>query len=100
MTREEHTKLIREIRNSLNDEGKVTDLLTQLSDDYEATLTTVENVQSDAEAIRKANESLRDTNMRLFLKVGSDPKDDPGQPEETEELYSEELLKEALGAFM
>lgn len=100
MTREEHTKLIREIRNSLNDEGKVTDLLTQLSDDYEATLTTIEYVQSDAEAIRKANESLRDTNMRLFLKVGSDPKDDPGQPEETEELSSEELLKEALGAFM
>lgn len=99
MTREEHTKLIREIRNSLNDEGKVTDLLTQLSDDYEATLTTVENVQSDAEAIRKANESLRDTNMRLFLKVGSDPKDEP-PVEETEELSSEELLKEALGAFM
>lgn len=99
MTREEHTKLIREIRNSLNDEGKVTDLLTQLSDDYEATLTTVENVQSDAEAIRKANESLRDTNMRLFLKVGSDPKDEP-PIEETEELSSEELLKDALGAFM
>lgn len=99
MTREEHTKLIREIRNSLNDEGKVTDLLTQLSDDYEATLTTVENVQSDAEAIRKANESLRDTNMRLFLKVGSDPKDEP-PVEETEELSSEELLKDALGAFM
>lgn len=99
MTREEHTKLIREIRNSLNDEGKVTDLLTQLSDDYEATLTTVENVQSDAEAIRKANESLRDTNMRLFLKVGSDPKDEP-PVEETEELSSEELLKAALGAFM
>ena len=99
MTREEHTKLIREIRNSLNDEGKVTDLLTQLSDDYEATLTTMENVQSDAEAIRKANESLRDTNMRLFLKVGSDPKDEP-PVEETEELSSEELLKDALGAFM
>lgn len=99
MTREEHTKLIREIRNSLNDEGKVTDLLTQLSDDYEATLTTVENVQSDAEAIKKANESLRDTNMRLFLKVGSDPKDEP-PVEETEELSSEELLKDALGAFM
>ena len=99
MTREEHTKLIREIRNSLNDEGKVTDLLTQLSVDYEATLTTVENVQSDAEAIRKANESLRDTNMRLFLKVGSDPKDEP-PVEETEELSSEELLKDALGAFM
>ena len=99
MTREEHTKLIREIRNSLNDEGKVTDLLTQLSDDYEATLTTVENVQSDAEAVRKANESLRDTNMRLFLKVGSDPKDEP-PVEETEELSSEELLKDALGAFM
>jgi hypothetical protein len=99
LTREEHTKLIREIRNSLNDEGKVTDLLTQLSDDYEATLTTVENVQSDAEAIRKANESLRDTNMRLFLKVGSDPKDEP-PVEETEELSSEELLKDALGAFM
>lgn len=99
MTREEHTKLIREIRNSLNDEGKVTDLLTQLSDDYEATLTTVEHVQSDAEAIRKANESLRDTNMRLFLKVGSDPKDEE-HVEETEELSSEELLKDALGAFM
>ena len=99
MTREEHTKLIREIRNSLGDEGKVTDLLTQLSDDYEATLTTMEYVQSDVEAIKKANESLRDTNMRLFLKVGSDPKDEP-PVEETEELSSEELLKEALGAFM
>lgn len=70
MTRDEHTAIIREIRNNIADEGKVTELLTQLSDDYGATITTMENIQSDMEATQKANESLRDTNMRLFLKVG------------------------------
>lgn len=71
MTREEHTKLIRDIRASLGDEAKVTEILTNLSDDYGTVLTAAETDKANAEKLVKDNEGLRDVNMRLFLKVGS-----------------------------
>ena len=88
MTREEHTALIREIRNNLSDEGKVTDLLTQLSDDYGAITASYEEITNNFEAQREQMESLRETNMRLFLKVGEKPKDEVAPVQQEEEVES------------
>ena len=88
MTREEHTDLIREIRNNLSDEGRVTDLLTQLSDDYGTITTSYEELINNFEAQKEQMESLRETNMRLFLKVGEKPKAEVPPVQQEEEVES------------
>lgn len=100
MTFEEHTKLIQDIRLNLTDEAKVTEALTKLSEDYGATLKTVETEKTTAATLTKTNEDLRKCNMELFLKVGSPTPANttkPGQTDTGEQKKSFESLFDEKG---
>lgn len=97
MTKEEHTQAIQDIRKLVNDDdGKITELLTNLSDDYGKILAENSDFQLKNEKLKNDNEKLRDTNMRLFLKVGSPKEESEEKPEEKEEekLTFENLFDE------
>lgn len=97
MKREEHTNLIRDIRLNLNDEAKVTEMLTQLSDDYGAITADLESTKQTSQELKAQAESLRDVNMKLFLKVGNPiPPDKPSDPNEGK-LKFEDLFNEKGG---
>ena len=97
MKREEHTNLIRDIRLNLNDEGKVTELLTQLSDDYGSITADLESTKKTTEELKAQAESLRETNMKLFLKVGNPiTPEKPTDPNEGRLKY-EDLFNEKGG---
>lgn len=97
MTKEEHTKAIQEIRKLVqDDDGKITELLTNLSDAYGEIIAENSDYQLKNEKLKNDNEKLRDTNMRLFLKVGSPKEESEEKPEEKEEekLTFENLFDE------
>lgn len=85
MKREEHTEKIMKIKERTHetDDGTITSLLSELSDDYATLLTQIDETNLRNEKLTKDNDSLRDANMRLFLKVeGADEK--ASQPETSE----------------
>lgn len=99
LTREEHTAKIQEIKTKIHDvdaDGSITGILAELSDDYGAILTDVANTNLQNEKLTKDNESLRDTNMRLFLRVGDEnkPQADAKSEEQKQELKYENLFDE------
>jgi hypothetical protein len=95
--REDHTNLIRDIRLNLNDEAKVTDLLTQLSDDYGSVTADLESTKQTAESLKTQAESLREVNMRLFLKVGNPIPVKPEHDPQEDRLKFEDLFNEKGG---
>lgn len=72
MTREEHTAKIREIKEKIKDldDGTISESLAELSLDYGTTLSQIDTITLERDKFKNDNENLRDTNMRLFLKVG------------------------------
>ena len=72
MERTEHTNIVNQLLSMCAPENQATasELLTQLSDDYEATLTTLETAQTNIESLTTNNENLRRVNADLFLRVG------------------------------
>jgi hypothetical protein len=82
MKPEEQKKILAEILNSREDQGKVSELLTALSDDYGVINAEHDLAIANANKLKADNESLRDTNMRLFLKVGVPaPEEKTAEPE-------------------
>lgn len=77
MTREEHNEIVQKMMGMVAPEHQATasELLTQLSDDYEQTLTTGETLTKDNETLTANNEKLRAVNADLFLKVGTTNKE-------------------------
>lgn len=73
LTREEHTAKIQEIKQKINDvdDGTITNILADLSDDYLSILANIDETNLQNEKLKNDNENLRDTNMRLFLRVGA-----------------------------
>lgn len=90
MTLDDHTKLIREVRENLSDEGKISDLLSQLSEGFQTALAEREEMENNLNSTLKDNESLRDANMKLFLRVGIDSKE---KEKETISNDEEEILQ-------
>jgi hypothetical protein len=84
MKPEDQRKILADILSNREDQGKVSELLTALSDDYGTINAEHDLAIGEAERLKKDNESLRDVNMRLFLKVGVIPKDEPKPIEEVE----------------
>ena len=76
MTRDEHKAIIDKLmaHSTTENQAEVSELLTQLSDDYEETLTSLETSNSTVTQLTENNEKLRDVNAKLFLKVGEIPK--------------------------
>lgn len=72
MTRDEHKKAIQSLLGmvSADHQASASELLTNLSDDYEKTLTDFEQAQADVQNLTNNNETLRQVNAKLFLRVG------------------------------
>lgn len=81
---EDITTIINDIKVNLNDEAKVTEKLVELMDEYKQAETENNEAKTRLEAVTIDNEKLRDSNMRLFLKIGT--------PEETKEDKKETKL--------
>lgn len=59
-----------EIISVREDQGKVSTILNELGDEFEGTVNQQTLAESTADNLKKDNESLRQANMSLFLKVG------------------------------
>ena len=82
MTRDEHKAAIQQLIGMVAQEhqASASQILTNLSNDYEQTLTASETASSNVTKLTSDNEALRAANMKLFLQVGSVPKNDPEKP--------------------
>ena len=72
MTREEHKQVIQNLIGMIAQDhyADASEILTNLSEDYEQVLTTSETAIANAESLTQKNERLREVNANLFLKVG------------------------------
>lgn len=72
MTRDEHKNIVNQLLTMATPEQQAaaSDLLTQLTDDYEQTLTDFETATASVATLTANNETLREVNAKLFLKVG------------------------------
>lgn len=92
MTRDEHKKIVNQLLGMATPENQATasELLTQLTDDYEQTLTNNETLTANNATLTANNEQLRSVNADLFLKVGVTNKqihkqDEPGKEDKPDE---------------
>ncbi len=85
MKKEEHTAKIMEIKEKTHDmdDGAISNLLADLTEDYGVLLSRIDEMNLQNEKLKNDNNNLRDTNMRLFLRVGKTP--EPEEPAKTEE---------------
>lgn len=95
MTLEEHAALISNILNNLAEQGTVSELLTQISEDYAETTAALNAAQAENETLKAEVENLKENNMKLFLKVTQPIKDSEAEePEGNEEVSFDELFDE------
>lgn len=90
MKKEEYTAKIMEIKEKIHDtdDGKITDLLADLSDDYGAVLAQIDEINLQNEKLKHDNDSLRESNMRLFLRIEKAPEENqPSQKEPQKRTY-------------
>lgn len=74
MTKEEFTQKVQEITSNLEDQGKVTSLLTELTKEYENVFDDKTNLTTMNETLTTKNQELKDYNMKLFMQVTTDGK--------------------------
>ena len=79
MTRDEHKQMIAKLMGLATPENQATmsEILTELSEDYEQVLTDSEGHSETIRTLTANNETLRAVNAKLFLRVGEVPKDPP-----------------------
>ena len=105
ITRDEHKAIVTELISLLGSEHQArgSELLTNLTEDYEEVLTGSESFESEVTKLKENNESLRRVNADLFLKVGStltnkpptsNNEDAASSEDETKELKFEDLFDE------
>lgn len=77
MTRDEHKNIVNQLLTMVTPEtqANASSLLTQLTEDYEKTLTEFETATDNVSRLTANNETLRSVNAELFLKVGTSSKD-------------------------
>lgn len=85
MKPEEFIAKTEEIAANLTDQAKVTAILAELKEDYAKEAAEKTTALSTAEKLTTDNETLRDANMKLFLKVGEKHADEPGKKKENED---------------
>ena len=81
MTREEHKKAVNQLLGMIAAEHQAaaSELLTNLSDDFNTTQNEIETANGNVQSLTKDNEALRAANMKLFLRVGETDKQIHGQ---------------------
>ena len=80
MTKQEFLDQITEIGKQ-EDAAQMRTMLATLSDDVSAVYDENENLTKQNQTFAQDNESLRSANMKLFLQVGEQRKQDDPQPE-------------------
>lgn len=103
MTREEHEQLLLNILANAGDQGKLTELLDNLRTDYTETLGTVNTLNTSVTELTNKNETLREVNSNMFMKLGKvddlfkkDPTPEP-TPQENDLSYDNLFNKETGG---
>lgn len=90
MTRDEHRQVINRLLGMVaaDHQADASELLTNLSDDYEKTLTASESSATRITELEENNANLLKVNSKLFLRVGETEKQvthseepDKGEPE-------------------
>lgn len=102
MKREEHRSIISQLLGMVanDNQARASELLTNLSDDYEQVLTTSEQASANVETLTRNNETLREVNAKLFLRVGETEKsiktqaEIPDKQEEDKPLSFDNLFNE------
>lgn len=100
MKREEHIEKITQIKEKVHEmdtDGSITQILADLSTDYGALLTQIDEIKLQNESLEKNNATLRDANLNLFLKVNDQPNTAPktedqsgtDEPKKYENLFDE-----------
>lgn len=84
MTRDEHKNIVNQLLGMVgaDNQASASDLLTQLTDDYNTTLDSLDTANTNVTQLTENNERLRDVNAKLFLKVGEVPKGNPNKTTE------------------
>lgn len=85
MEKDKHLQIVHQIRGSLSDEGKVSELLTEIADDYGKVISDLTVAQQETQRLKEANERLKEQNMNLFLKIGGNPAPAPKPDEDPED---------------
>lgn len=90
MKREEHKTIINSLLGMVAPEHQATasEQLTKLTEDYEEVLTASENLTTANAELAKNNETLRNVNAKLFLKVGET--ENPNKKKEENENHDDE----------
>ena len=91
MELKEFTAITNKITQNLNNQALITELLTNLIDDYSEVTTNINNLQTEKQTFQEEIQNLQKTNMNLFLKVSSPIKDAPLQ--KSEPLKYDDLIK-------
>ena len=102
MTRDEHKAIVNQLLTmaSAEQQANASNLLTQLTEDYEQTLTGLEQATANVTTLTANNETLREVNAKLFLKVGQTDKnpnpntEDPNKDNNENQLKFEDLFDE------
>jgi FtsZ-binding cell division protein ZapB len=90
MKPEEFNAKTKEIAESLGDQAKVSTILAELIEDYNAVSAESTTAKTTAERLTADNEKLRQANMNLFLKVGeTKPSEDKKPPVDTTPKYAD-----------
>lgn len=100
-TADEFREKLTSVRNNLSDEGRISEILVELGDSYNEIIANIENTRNENDTLRSANENLRDSNMRLFLKLGKPEEKLEGKPKDGEEQDSfDDCMKRLKGKFI
>lgn len=97
MNRDEYNQKTKEAMLAVNDQAKLSEILTELSDGYAAIASESDQLKKEKESLASDNEKLRDTNHRLFLRVGYVPEPEKPKQEKAPEVDLDELIKPFLG---
>lgn len=92
-TRDEHKTALNNLLGMIapDRQGEASAILTDLSDNYEQTVTESENNASRVSELTKNNETLRKVNADLFLKVGqthNETRNNPPTPTQNQTVPS------------
>lgn len=93
MKREDYQKVMNELRTQHADPGKVSEIITQLSADYEIEQTAREAAEKVAKQTQEENKNLQKANLTLLVKFGvTAPKDAAAGTDEDKELSFDALF--------
>jgi hypothetical protein len=86
-----------QILQNLSDQGKVSEYLQQLSEAYKTSATANQSFEQTLEKNNKEIDTLKETNMNLFLKINQQPEqiiEGQAQQQQPEPKTYDNLLKE------